>query len=235
MATSDLPSDWRSVEDSAADEAHRVRTLLGRLRNGSDTDRILVLTDGVVAIAVTILALQLRPPATDGEITNEVLLQNLASVPAWTYFMTFILISLFWRGHIRIFTFLKGADPVVLWLNLIFLMFISFLPAAAALQSRDEGTVSESFYLGVMALAATALAVLGQYGSRAKNLAIDMESPLDHELARFRAYSTVAAFVIALVCVNVFQAPVWSNVVWVVLIVAGRYSHYRRNQAPLSA
>ena len=101
----------------------------------------------MVAIAVTILALQLRPPPTTEAINDETILENLYAVPAWTYFVTFVLISLFWRGHVRIFTYLQGADPVVLWLNLFFLMFMSFLPTAAAISAARPRNYCAGFLL----------------------------------------------------------------------------------------
>lgn len=221
-----LSDKWQSLEDRQKEETARIRGLLARLRNGSDTDRIKVLTDGVVAIAVTILALQLRPPPHNEPITDEAILDNLANVPAWTYFVTFVLITLFWRGHVRIFTYLRGADPVVLWLNLIFLMFISFLPIAAAINARDVAVPALSFYLLMMFLTGLAMAVLGQYGSRARNLTVELGTPTERLIATIRSATAVSAFLIALILVVAFDSPVLSNVIWVIFIVAGRLSAY---------
>ena len=228
-----LSGDWRSLEDTAEEEATRIRTLLEKLRNGSDTDRITILTDGILAIAVTILALQLRPPPEDEVITNEVLLENLADVPGTTYLATFVLISLFWRGHVRIFAFLRGADPVVLWLNLFFLMFISFLPTAAALQARDENSTTVSFYLLMMLFTAASLGLLGQYGARAKGLAITVGGGLDRKIATLRSITAIAAFAIAVTAVWVFDMPVLSNLVWVIFVIGGQYSRQLRRKERL--
>lgn len=221
-----LSPQWQSLEDAATEETQRVRGLLARLRNGSDTDRLIVLTDGVVAIAVTILALQLRPPPPDEAITNEVLLENLADVPTWTYIVTFLLISLFWRGHVRIFAYLKGANPVVLWLNLLFLMFISFLPTTAALQARDGSTPAISFYLLMMLLTAVSMALLAQYGLHAKNLTVITGDPAERRLGMIRSLTAVVAFSTALVLVLAFDNPEWSNVMWIIFIISGRYGDY---------
>lgn len=221
-----LSPQWQSLEETAAEETHRIRGLLARLRNGSDTDRLIVLTDGVVAIAVTILALQLRPPTPDETITNEVLLENLKDAPTWTYIVTFVLISLFWRGHVRIFSSLRGADPVVLWLNLLFLMFISFLPTTAALQARDESTTAVAFYLLMMFFTGAAMAVLGQYGLRAKNLTVTVGNAAERRLGLIRSVTAVTAFLIAFILVVAFNNPALSNVVWVIFIISGRYSAY---------
>lgn len=239
----ELSQDWQSLEDTEVEETERVRGLLTRMRNGSDTDRIKVLTDGVMAIAVTILALQLRPPPSDETVTNETILENISMVPAWTYFVTFVLISLFWRGHVRIFTLLRGADPVVLWLNLFFLMFISFLPTAAAIsaQDQDAGSISEttdglSFYLLMMFLTGAAMAVLAQYGARSRNLTVRIGTPTERMIGTIRSVTAVSAFLIALILVVVFDNPVLSNVIWVIFIASGQFSRYllrreRREQA----
>lgn len=237
-----LSPQWQSLEDTAAEETQRIRGLLARMRNGSDTDRLMVLTDGVVAIAVTILALQLRPPAPEEAITNEVLLENLANAPTWTYIVTFVLISLFWRGHVRIFAYLKGADPVVLWLNLLFLMFISFLPTTAALQARDESTTAVAFYLLMMFFTGAAMALLGQYGLRAKTLTITVGNAAQRRLGLIRSVTAVTAFFIAFVLVIAFDNPALSAVVWVIFIISGRYSAYElrkiraaQNQTPVGS
>lgn len=225
-----LPETWQSLEETEQEETKRIRGLLARLRNGSDTDRIKVLTDGVVAIAVTILALQLRPPPTTEAINDETILENLYAVPAWTYFVTFVLISLFWRGHVRIFTYLQGADPVVLWLNLFFLMFMSFLPTAAAISAQDQGTTALAFYLLMMFFTGAAMAVLGQYGSRAKNLTVELGTETQRMIATLRAVTAVSAFLIALILVVVFDNPALSNVIWVIFILSGQLSRYLRHR-----
>lgn len=231
----DLSPSWQSLEDTEAAETKRVRGLIARLHNGSDTDRLVVLTDGILAIAVTILALQLRPPPTDEVLTNDVILKNLAEAPSSTYIVTFVLISLFWRGHVRVFSYLKGADPVVLWLNLLFLMFISFLPTAAALQARDESTASSVFYLLMMLFTAASIAALGQYGARARNLAINVGTPAERRLSLVRSLTPIVGFSIALVCVIAFDNPAFGAVVWVVFIVSGRYTSLVRRRIDAGA
>ena len=222
----ELPDVWKSRDELDAERSRKVRSSLERLRNGSDTDRIKILTDGVVAIAVTILALQLRPPHVDGELTDEVLVENFQSVPWWTYLVTFVLISLFWRGHVRIFTAIRGADPAMLWLNLLFLMSIAFLPMTAALIAQSPDTTATAFYLLVMFLAGISMAGLGQYGSRAKGLEVALGTERERLVSSMRSITAAFAFLVALILVVVFDAPILSNVVWVIFIVAGQWSRW---------
>ncbi len=222
----DLPDVWKTRDELDTEQARKVRSSLERLRNGSDTDRIKILTDGVVAIAVTILALQLRPPQVQGELTDEVLVENFQSVPWWTYLVTFVLISLFWRGHVRIFTAIRGADPVLLWLNLIFLMFIAFLPMTAALIGQAPDTTSTAFYLLVMFIAGVSMAAMGQYGSRAKGLEVAVGSERERFVSSMRSITAAFAFLFALILVVAFDEPILSNVVWVIFIFAGQWARW---------
>ena len=230
----ELPEAWKAREELDRKEERKVRSLLERLKNGSDTDRLKILTDGVVAIAVTILALQLRPPQVTGEITDDELVENFHSVPWWTYLVTFVLISLFWRGHVRIFTSIRGADPVMIWLNLLFLMFIAFLPMTAALLAQAPDTTTTAFYLLVMFFAGISMAVLGQYGSRAKGLEVAVGSERERFVSSMRSITAACAFLVALILVVAFNAPILSNVVWVIFILAGQWGRWllRKDHSP---
>lgn len=230
-----LPDVWKTREEADQDQTRRVRSALERLRNGSDTDRLKVLTDGVVAIAVTILALQLRPPAAGTELSDDVLIENFHSVPWWTYLVTFVLISLFWRGHVRNFTGILGANPVMLWLNLLFLMFIAFLPITAALLGRAPDTTTTVFYLLVMFLAGTSMAVMAQYGSRAKGLEVLVGSKRERLVRTTRSLTAGLAFLVALVLVLAFNQPLLSNTVWVILIINGLLGRYLLRNEPKAA
>lgn len=219
-----LGPEWDSLEETEAEQASRVRSTLERIRNGSDSDRLKVLTDGVVAIAVTILALQLTPPAPDDAQTNEELLENLFSVPWWTYLSTFFLICLFWGGHVRIFRAVIGVNSILLWLNLFFLMFVSFLPTTAALMSHDDAIPAVQLYLATFFGVAASMAAMSTYSAYSKRLMIIIGLPYQQKVRTFRSVMLVSSFLIALIIVTVTQDGWWSNLVWILLIFTGRIS-----------
>lgn len=95
--------------------------------------RVVAFSDGVIAIAVTLLVLEIRPP----EDTRH-LLHSLASLwPSYlAYVVTFMLIGQMWANHHVMFDHIRSADRVVLFLNTVLLMDIAFLPFAASVLAQ---------------------------------------------------------------------------------------------------
>ncbi|MBV8462414.1 MAG: DUF1211 domain-containing protein [Acidimicrobiales bacterium] len=95
-------------------------------------DRLLALSDGVVAIALTLLVLQLRVPATS-------LLHDTTSAPQLadrlrhdgdqliSYLVAFYVVARFWLAHHRLFRQMTGHDEILAWWNFAFLMAITLV------------------------------------------------------------------------------------------------------------
>jgi uncharacterized membrane protein len=98
-----------------------------------DPVRVVAFSDGVIAIAVTLLVLEIRPP----EDTQH-LLHSLATLwPSYmAYVVTFMLIGQVWANHHVMFDHIRSADRVVLFLNTVLLMDIAFLPFAASVLAQ---------------------------------------------------------------------------------------------------
>ena len=100
---------------------------------GLPNDRVKALTDGIFAIAMTILVLELRIPemiSTSQEL-NQSLLALLPEITS--YAASFIILGTFWIANTTLFYFIKRTDRLFLWINVIFLMFISLIPFTAYL------------------------------------------------------------------------------------------------------
>ncbi|MEV1334004.1 TMEM175 family protein [Micromonospora costi] len=93
-----------------------------------DPARVVAFSDAVIAIAVTLLVLEIRPPDTGH------LLHGLVTLwPSYlAYGITFLLIGQVWANHHVMFDHIRRADRMVLFLNTVLLMDIAFLPFAAA-------------------------------------------------------------------------------------------------------
>ena len=106
------------------------------LRPGLKTERILFFSDAVFAIAITILVLAISLPVlSSAQVSKGLLLKNL--IELWpkfiSFFISFIVIGIFWMGHVIMFNFIKRSDRNLLWLNNLLLLFVSFIPFPAAL------------------------------------------------------------------------------------------------------
>jgi len=88
--------------------------------------RLEAFSDGVFAIVITLLILNVKLPETDYEHLAEGLPGMLSSIGV--YALSFLLIGMYWMFHHHTFSFIAEVDGVILWINIIFLLFISFLP-----------------------------------------------------------------------------------------------------------
>ncbi len=94
------------------------------------TSRIETLVDGIFAIAMTLLILSLAVPEVSRPLTDTVINNVLSSLypKFYVFVLSFILLALFWTMHHRAFHYIKKADNIFLWLNIIWLLFIVMVP-----------------------------------------------------------------------------------------------------------
>jgi len=90
-------------------------------------DRLLAFTDGVVAILITILVLELRPPAGDhfGDILDD-------KGRLLAYLLSFVFVAIYWVNHHHLFQVVDRIDGRVLWANIHLLFWLSLTPVATA-------------------------------------------------------------------------------------------------------
>ncbi len=99
------------------------------------TKRIETLVDGIFAIAMTLMVLNIHLPDPSGLWTNEMVwgiiwgqLSNL-----FIYALSFIILAGFWITHHRGFDHIKRADQAFLWINVIWLLFVALIPFSTSL------------------------------------------------------------------------------------------------------
>ena len=93
-------------------------------------DRIITLTDGVLAIVMTLLVLEIVvPELSRSEVATELPKRLLELLPdVWSYATSFIILGFFWIAHDDQFHYIKRANRTLLWLTIFYLMFIAFIP-----------------------------------------------------------------------------------------------------------
>ena len=97
--------------------------------------RIEALTDGVFAIAMTILVLELSIPNFIGTHTagEEAPRNFVEMIPEfYVYALGFVVLGIYWILHHFMFHFIKRSDGVLVWLNILFLMFAAAVPFTTA-------------------------------------------------------------------------------------------------------
>ena len=106
-----------------------------------EQDRIVMLSDGVFAIAITLLVLDIRVP--NGVNSSDVYAIVRSLLPHFIgYTISFIVIASYWLGHRRIMKVMTHVDRNFLWLNFLFLFFITVFPVPTSLLGLHFGTVA---------------------------------------------------------------------------------------------
>jgi len=142
-----------------------MKTLHLFLKRSHAHDRLCAVADGVYAIALTLLVLDLKVPEVPG-ITNPQLTTDLVQqIPNFVaYLIGFLVVAFFWMNHHRIFQSAILCDEWALLLNLAHLLFISLTPYAASLIGHYEGDrIATILFSANLGLASLSLSVLGHY------------------------------------------------------------------------
>jgi len=102
-------------------------------------ERLRTLADGVFAIVMTLLVLELSVPVVKGLSSNSELLHKLAEM--WPEFLiyglSFLILGVFWVIHHSVYGDVQRYDTTLVWLNIVFLMFVSLIPFSTALVGKN--------------------------------------------------------------------------------------------------
>ena len=172
--------------------------------------RIEALSDGVFAIAMTLLVLKLDVPEVMHHSFNEAMLQQLLAMgPVFvTYVVTFLIAGGFWFLHQLTFHFIRQVDSLLVWVNLVFLMLVALLPFSAGLMSHLlVHPVSQLFYYGNQFAIACLLNVHWHYARR--KALIHGYEPMDMFLLTFRTAQTAVVFGACLIAAVFVPAYSW--------------------------
>ena len=134
-------------------------------RGGRDVSRIRAFTDGVMAVAITLLVLNIEvpdlPTGSEGKLDQE-LLDLLPSLGA--YALSFALVGRYWVVHHRMFEDLRSFDGTLMALNLVFLALIGLVPFSSDLVDRyDQEPIAAAVFAATLGLAALVNTIMVRY------------------------------------------------------------------------
>src|SRR5262245_7343016 len=113
-------------------------------------NRIEALSDGIFAIAMTLLVLELHVPNLPPNAPNVQVAPALWQL--WpkllTYAVSFISLGVYWIGHHNMYHAIRRADRVLLWLNILFFMFVSLLPFSTSVLNTFRQTQVAPLWFG---------------------------------------------------------------------------------------
>jgi uncharacterized membrane protein len=112
--------------------------LHSELKKEFQLERLILFSDAVFAIAITLLVLEIRVPDVDRHLaTDKILLEKLDElIPKFVGFIiSFFIIGLYWSIHHRMFGYVINYTRRMLWLNLFFLLAVVLMPFSTAFYS----------------------------------------------------------------------------------------------------
>jgi uncharacterized membrane protein len=141
-------------------------------------ERIVFFSDAVIAIAITLLVLDIRLSDAGGGPVADLgprLLSLFPKVLGWA--VSFWVIALYWVAHHRCYRYIERFDRRLMYLNFLFLMFIAFMPFPTSLLfSNPLQTASVILYAGTAAGMGLSLAGLWMYAVSHRLVAADTAS-----------------------------------------------------------
>lgn len=118
--------------------------------------RLEAFTDGVIAILITILVLELRAPHGADLAALEPLAPTVLS-----YILSFIYIAIYWNNHHHLMHAVRHVDGRILWANIHLLFWLSLVPFATAWMGDNHfAALPVAMYGGVLFMAAIAFTIL---------------------------------------------------------------------------
>lgn len=122
------------------------------------TNRIEAFSDGVIAIIITIMVLELKVPEVSGLAGLSPLLPNFCS-----YVLSFIYVGIYWNNHHHMFHSTEVVTGGMMWANLHLLFWLSLIPFTTAWVGQNHmAEVPSAVYGGVLLMAAIAYYILQQ-------------------------------------------------------------------------
>jgi uncharacterized membrane protein len=166
------------------------------------TGRIEAFSDGVIAVIITIMVLNLTVPH---DASAGALLQTVPGIAI--YLLSFVVVGIFWLNHHHALHAARAADPKLMWSNLALLFVLSLIPFVTAYVASAHGSpLPVACYAVVLALSSIAFTAL--------NIVIIAQHPagdavhLEYRRQVWKGVSVIALYFIAaaLAYVNVWIA-----------------------------
>lgn len=183
-----------------------------------DTARLETLVDGIFAIAMTLLVLTLVVPDLSGQLSNAALTNALVNLlPNFiAVFVSFLLLAIFWKIHHRTFKQIDHMDGILLWINVIWLLFIVMVPFSSTL-TGDYGQfpVSHIFFNINMLGIAVLLYINWAYAAHKKFI----HEKITQEQINFTKKINTVFIIVVLIAIGLSHLiPQYAEVVYLILL-----------------
>jgi uncharacterized membrane protein len=192
--------------------------------SGLGLERLIFFSDAVFAIAITLLVLNIKLPGNltpPNTITSDQLLQAVVDQTGniLGYAIGFLVLGVYWIVHHHAFQYIKRYDGRLLWINIIFLMFVAFLPFPTSLLGQYGNLpFAVCFYAASVAIAGLMSTLIWLYATYQYRL---VDPALDPQVIRYntiRGLVSVAVF-LASIPVALFIDASYGEFLWLLLFL----------------
>lgn len=202
-------------------------------------ERLILFTDAVFAIAITLLIIEIKVPEFHGDEATDAVLGYalLHLIPKFAgFFISFMLIGMYWTRHHFLFGFITDYTPRLIWLNMIFLLSIVLMPFSTGFFGEYSVPASVHlkapliFYVGNVCITGFLLYLLWRYvGDPRNGVASPALTPEIVRQAQTRAFvvSLVFGLTIGVAFIDPFASRYFSILTPVFLRIAKRISDRR--------
>lgn len=181
-----------------------------------ETERLVLFSDAVIAITITLMVLEIRLQGDVAEMTDAALWEALFSIwPRFlSYLLSFVVIGSFWIIHHRKFELITRVSPMLMWLNLAFLCAIGLMPFVTDVLAENGGRLATATYAALVMIVGCLSAAITIYAASA-GLTREPISPLHYA---WRSLAPVIVFGLS-IPIAYFDADA-AKYVWLALIPA---------------
>jgi uncharacterized membrane protein len=196
-------------------------------RRGYGLSRVLAISDGVFAFAVTLLVLDLVVPVLSPGASSADLWQALSKewVSFLSYLTSFFIAGVWWNAHNQNFRHIRNSDSTLRWLNLLFLLWIALLPFfTKILDQYNTIQIAVVLYATDQAAAGIFMALSWWYASRNHRL---VDRNLKRSAIRSRLLTNVVAPLFFIISMGIsFIGPTVATYSWFGMIPVLILTHH---------
>ena len=173
-------------------------------------ERLVLFSDAVFAIAITLLVIELKLPDMT-EISNASLANALLhTLPHFmSFFMSFMIIGIYWVAHHRMFYYIIAYDVRLLWLNLFLLFFIVLMPFSSYVYGLYSGlnTAFTLYVFNISMLSFFNYAMYNHISKPERHLSHGLENPRRVNFFKARSWIVPLCFGVGLLSSMVWTSP----------------------------
>jgi uncharacterized membrane protein len=189
--------------------------LHNELKKEFQLERMILFSDAVFAIAITLLVIEIKVPEIDKELLSDAAIGKALGhlVPRFAGFIiSFLIIGLYWTVHHKIFVYADNYNNKLLWLNLFFLFSVALMPFSSGFYGEYANNITllipYGFYCFNICLTGFLNYLLWRYISSSKSKISEQ-----HISAARRGYGNARSLAVPIAFLLSFIISLWSPII----------------------